>query len=123
MLTFSKKERLCSQKLIDALFHKGHRFMVFPYSVVWHLVEGEQEVPCQVMITAPKRKLRHAVDRNSAKRHTRELYRHAKPVLYEALGQRRLLLSISYVHTSVLPHDKLSAKFDKMLATLIGNLA
>ncbi|MEY3437046.1 MAG: hypothetical protein RL335_1502, partial [Bacteroidota bacterium] len=35
MYTFTKEERLCSQKLLDELYHKGSSFLLYPFSVIW----------------------------------------------------------------------------------------
>ena len=61
--TFGKEERLCSRSLIDRLYAEGHKLMAFPFSVQWMATDGPK--PCLVMIVAPKRKFRHAVDRNA----------------------------------------------------------
>ena len=69
MYTFSKSERLCSQKLIEELYHSGNRMIVFPYSITWKYYEGtEFEESAQALITTSKRKFHHAVDRNRVKR-------------------------------------------------------
>ena len=117
--TFSKDERLCSRRLIDRLYAEGHRFMAFPYSVQWLLVD---DPGCrQVMIVAPKRRFHHAVDRNRVKRLTRECYRLRKQQLYAALDERRqgLVFSMVYTHSDILTYDQLGRKMDRLIANLI----
>lgn len=116
--TFGKEERLCSQKLIDRLHAEGHRLMAFPYSVKWIAVEGPQE--CQVMIVAPKRRFRHAVDRNQVRRLTRECWRQRKDALYTFLQQRNMHIAISlvYVANDIMPYDALCHKADKLVEAL-----
>ena len=117
--TFSKDERLCSRRLIDRLYAEGHRFMAFPYSVQWLLVD---DPGCrQVMIVAPKRRFHHAVDRNRVKRLTRECYRQRKHQLYAALDERRqgLVFSMVYTHSDILTYDQLGRKMDRLIANLI----
>lgn len=125
--TFSKNERLCSQKLLDQLFHSGHRFMVFPYSVHWVVCPADQlppDVPCQVLIATSKKKFRHAVDRVRVKRLTRECYRLHKPELYQYLQQNNLhiLLGINYIHNDIFDYAALYRKFDKIIAKLMADL-
>ena len=109
--TFGKEERLCSQKLIDQLYSDGRRLMAFPYSVMWR-EEPSLEVPCQVLIVAPKRRFHHAVDRNHAKRITRECYRLLKPQLYSALQHRGMHITLRKMEklltqlTNELTHEK-----------------
>lgn len=122
--TFSKEERLCSRTLIDRLYNEGHRMMAFPYSVMW-LSEPSLQVPCQVMIVAPKRRFHHAVDRNRIKRLTRECYRHLKPALYSTLQENNMhiTLALVYVHNEILPYQKLEQKMDKLMAQLSKEIA
>ncbi|MDY5969222.1 MAG: ribonuclease P protein component [Bacteroidales bacterium] len=119
MPTFRKKEHLCSTRRINQLFAEGERLMVFPFSVRWMLVD-DLSLPAQVMIVVPKRKLRHAVNRNRTRRLIRECYRQSKQPLYDTLSREGLQLvwSIVYVHGEVMPFKKLSPKFTKLMATL-----
>ena len=125
MNTFSKAEHLCSRSLIDRLYAEGQRFVAFPFSVHW-LEVGQlpEEVPCQVLIAVPKRKLKHAVSRNRVKRLSRECYRLRKAPLHEALqaGGKRLVVSLNYIHTEVLTYQQMSRKFDKLMAQLISSV-
>ena len=126
MYTFNKSERLCSQKLIEELYHSGHRIIVFPYSVTWKYYEGTDfEEGAQALITTSKRKFHHAVDRNRVKRLTRECYRLHKPEFYEMLAQheKKLIISFNYIHTEILSYRKLSKKFDKIMMQLNKELS
>ncbi len=124
---FPKKERLCSEKLIEELFRSGHRMMVFPYSVHWIMVDADtlpEGIPAQVLIATSKKKFHHAVDRNRVKRLTRECYRMHKPQLYEYLREHGLLLalSINYVHNEIFDFATLMHKFDKLTTSLIADI-
>lgn len=116
--TFGKEERLCSRSLIDRLYAEGHRLMAFPFSVQWMATDGPK--PCQVMIVAPKRKFRHAVDRNRVRRLTRECWRLRKPELYTFLQERNLSIALSlvYIHNEIMSHGQLCHKVDKLVALL-----
>ena len=79
--TFSKRERIVSRKLMEALFSKGnsHSVSAFPIRIVYMLKEREgDEEPVQVLISVSKRHFKHAVKRNRVKRQVREAYRHQK---------------------------------------------
>ena len=124
---FPKKERLCSEKLIEELFRFGHRMMVFPYSIHWKIVDTDtlpEGIPAQVLIATSKKKFRHAVDRNRVKRLTRECYRLHKPQLYQYLDGRSLtlLLAVNYVHNEIFDYATLMHKFDKLTAALIDSI-
>ena len=123
-LTFSKEERLCSRRLINRLYAEGNRLMAFPFSVQWHF--EQLEVPCQIMIVAPKRRFHHAVDRNRVKRLTRECYRLHKARLYSFLEENKIegiTLSLVYVDSSILSFDTLMKKMDKLIEQLIKDIA
>jgi RNase P protein component len=115
--------------------------MAFPYSVQWMVTEDssdfpllEQDLPpsrhlfpfmflfgsCKVVIVAPKRKFKHAVDRNRVRRLTRECYRQRKGDFYSFLRQQRvnIVLSLVYVHNEIMPYDQLGHKMDKLFVAL-----
>lgn len=117
---FKKEERLCSRRLIDQLYTEGHRLMAFPYSVQWLAVEG----PCQVMIVAPKRKFKHAVDRNHVRRLTRECFRQRKDTLYNFLQEHgiSIIFSMVYIHNEIMTYEHLGHKMDKLLTSLENDI-
>ena len=127
MNTFGKHERLCSEKLLDELFHSGHRLMVFPYSIHWKICSAESlpsNTPCQVLIATSKKKFHHAVDRVRVKRLTRECYRLHKSQLYQYLqtNNLHLLLGINYIHTEIFDYQTLFHKFDKITEKVISDI-
>ncbi len=85
--TFPKAEHLCLRNDIDALFLSGSRSMTaFPVRMIYRTVpRKEGRPPVMVLLSVPKRHLRHAVDRNRVKRLLREAYRHQKYTLIDAL--------------------------------------
>lgn len=83
---FPKAEHLCLKKEVEALFHSGSRSMsAWPVRVVFRPVAHAGGPAAKVLMSVPKRKLRHAVDRNRAKRQLREAYRHQKSLLLPTL--------------------------------------
>ena len=108
---------------MERLHAEGHRLRVFPYSVQW-LEEPTLEVPCQVLIVAPKRRLHHAVDRNRIKRLTRECYRCRKEMLFQLLQERgkHIILSFVYIHDELLTYEQLNHRFDRLMGVLLNDL-
>lgn len=128
MNTFKKEERLCSQKLIDELYQNGSSFILYPFRVTYLLAES-MGLPAKVLIQAPKRKFKRAVDRNLIKRRIREIYRLQKAEsLYPNIpAGKTLLLSLVYVgkelHDFSLMETKLIKawkQLDQALQTVVG---
>lgn len=102
--TFKKSERLNSKLVIDKLFAGGNSSMaVFPLRVVFMKVPktdtagGVGSVPVSVLISVPKKRFHHAVDRNRMKRLVREAYRTRKHLLWDALADKDYCLAIGFV--------------------------
>ena len=74
--TFGKEEHIVSKLQIDRLFSKGgsRALSAFPIRVVYRLYDRPEYDPVavQVLLSVPKRHLKHAVARNRVKRQLRE---------------------------------------------------
>ena len=121
--TFHKSERLTSEVQIAGLYGKGKSFMAYPYRVVY-LFEPTDELSAKVLISAPKKRFKHAVDRNHIKRLTREAYRRQKAALYVALQERGLSarLALNYVGDEMIPYDKTERKINAVIGKLIEKM-
>jgi len=105
--TFKKEERLCNKRLLAYLFQSGSSFILYPYRISFIKSHG-LPYPAQVVISAPKRRFKRAIDRNLLKRRMREAYRLQKQqLLYEFLlsHHAEVLLSIQYVGKELLTYD------------------
>lgn len=125
MFTFHKTERLCSQKLIEDLYRTGKRFTAFPITVHWKIIKSAPtQSPAQVLIVAPKRRLRHAVDRNRVKRIMRESYRLQKHRLYSTLEatNQKLIISLSYSHHEIYEFQSIYRKIEKAIDKIISQI-
>jgi ribonuclease P protein component len=96
--TFTKHEKLCSIKQLDALFEAGKGFFQTPFRFVYLQTDYPQPFPIKVVISVSKRNFKKAVDRNRIKRLIRENYRMLKPDLYEHLQaqNKNYLLAIIF---------------------------
>lgn len=85
--TFRKPEKVCNQNQIDALFTQGKSLKSGFFRLIFIETEKSDKSPVQVLIAVPKKKLRHAVDRNRMKRLIREAYRLNKHKIAEVYSQ------------------------------------
>lgn len=123
--TFPKSEHLCRLGEIDKLFSAGSRSAtVFPIRLVYRKVQAQPGTPrVKVLLSVAKRRLRHAVDRNRAKRQLREGYRHEKECLLRALaGDEALHLGLIWLAEAPQPSDLLRATIHTLLERVAENL-
>jgi len=97
--TFRKSERLNSKLIIDKLFAGGNSSMAaFPLRVVYmRTPKVEGQPPVSILISVPKKRFHHAVDRNRMKRLVREAYRTNKHTLWSCLEDKDYSLAVAFV--------------------------
>lgn len=134
-LTLRKSAKLRHKSLVDSLFRDGKNIYEFPLRMTWRAMTAEQlnenfrlSPPAQIgrvqiLITIPKKKRRHAVDRVLMRRRIREAFRLNQHMLDEALTARpdirTLSLAFVYLHNENLP----SADITRHLQSILNRLA
>lgn len=77
--SLGKSHKLCAKVAVDRLFGDtgcSRAVMAYPLRAVWAENPGrERGEDVQFLITIPKKRIRHAVDRVTARRRVREAYR------------------------------------------------
>ena len=119
--TFHKNERLCSKKLIERLFAGGNKsFPTFPLRVVYMCLPSEETDPgASILISVPKKRFKHAVDRNRVKRQVREAYRLNKHILLDALHAQetpqKMVLAFIWLDNKLHDSREVAQKVKKLL--------
>jgi ribonuclease P protein component len=103
--TFSKSEKLCSKKEIEALFENGKSFYCFPFLIVWSYSKSDLPSPAQAAFSVSKKGFKLAVTRNLIKRRTREAYRKNKSRLYDFLISSDRLVVFTLIYRGKIVSD------------------
>ncbi|MEN1784011.1 MAG: ribonuclease P protein component [Bacteroidota bacterium] len=80
--TFPKEERLKNKKVIEHLFSQGKTIKAFPLKLIYIKAPFGTSIPFKIMVIAPKKIFKNAVDRNRTKRLLREAYRLNKHLIF-----------------------------------------
>ena len=124
--TFSKRERIVSNLLIEALFEHGgsQSATAFPLRAVYQTMERrEGSAPVQILISVPKKRFKHAVDRNRVKRQVREAFRHHKQLLWDCLpDDEQLLLAFIWLSDSHCATQEVEKRLVGILQRIVGKL-
>ena len=122
-LRLYKKEKLCSAIAIGQLFGPGaaddvNSALAYPLRMVWrNNPRRSSDAAVQFLVSIPKKRIRHAVDRVLMRRRVREafrLIRHQYPV-DPAL---RLDVAFIYVGNAKEPYDRVERSMSRLLKTL-----
>lgn len=110
--TFSKQEKLTGETVVTELFQKGASYISYPVRVVWFATIEDKNPGIKVLMSVPKKKLKHAVDRNRVKRLLREAYRLHKHELTEMVSIHGLKVEMAFVWipSEVLDFEKVERK-------------
>lgn len=130
-LKLHKKEKLCSQKAIDTLFSPsvfpdgGNCFiMAYPWRTVWrvsHRPDDDTWRGPRFLISVPKKRLRHAVDRVKMRRRCREAYRLTRKA---ALSDDATVdIAFIYVGQGLTDYDRTHRAIEKTLSRIQQTLS
>lgn len=116
-----KKEKLCSVVAIDQLFgNGGAEFSRLAYplrAIARNNVRRSSDAPVAFLISVPKKRLRHAVDRVTMRRRIREAYR-LSPLRQRTPGALRLDVAFVYVADKPLPYSAVERAMRRILEGL-----
>ncbi|MBQ3554788.1 MAG: ribonuclease P protein component [Bacteroidales bacterium] len=89
-----QSERLRGKTRIDNLFANAKGVLSYPYRALFTPNGEEKSV---IMVSIPKRKFKHATDRNLLRRRTREAYRLNKALLAEQTANKGFDIAFLYI--------------------------
>ena len=81
-VSYSRKDKLKSKKLIEKMFMEGCSVSAFPLRLVYLKTVFTDGVAIKTGVSVSKRHFKSAVDRNKIKRLMREVYRLNKPIYF-----------------------------------------
>ncbi len=122
--TFSKEEKLCSRKAIEALIRDGKSLFCFPFKVQWIKTEYQQPFPIQIVFSVPKRRYKRANNRNLLKRRMREAFRLNKADIYKVLYGKDIKIQILlvYIAPTELAYYEIEAKLKFVLEKIANSI-
>ena len=124
--SFHKQERIVSQKIVDELFSgtSSQSLAAFPVRAVYIIKERTHEEPAvQVLVSVPKRRLKHAVDRNRVKRQLREAYRQQRELLAATLpADRCLKVAFVWLSNQHFPSADVASRVSNLLLRIARKL-
>lgn len=101
-LRLYKSEKLCSRTAVETLFAQGKSVKAYPLRAVYVVKPASgRPSPVQFLITIPKKRFRHAVDRVLMRRRVREAFRlNRRLMLYPALMGAQVEVDVAFIYMS-----------------------
>ena len=141
-LRLYKSEKLCSQTAIDLLFGRREPkpcaatggaaagcsqrpggSLAFPLRAVWRVNPGRQRgAGVQFLISIPKKRLRHAVDRVTMRRRVREAYRLNRHLLENLPDGVLIDMAFVYVAPTLQSYAAVESAVCRLLRRMVKDL-
>lgn len=119
LFAFPKAEHLCGKNEFQLLFKEGKAYYAPFLTLLVRRVEAEA-FSARVGVVVPKKKFRHAVDRNRMKRLLRESYRLYKPSFTASYDRSDFRYELLFIFTGkeLLPFAEVSREVGMLLDRL-----
>ena len=121
-LRLYKKEKLTSATAIDTLFGHGsdaRHALSYPLRAVWRSnPQRRSDAPIAFVISVPKKRLRHAVDRVAMRRRIRESYRLSRAGHTLPAGSR-IDVAFVYVASRCHGYDDIDRAVNRLLEKIV----
>lgn len=126
----NKSDKLCSTTAIDKLFSRGassdhdndpRSAIAYPLRAVWRVNTSRTTgSPVQFLISVPKKRLRHAVDRVLMRRRIRESYRLNRHS-YFSDSTTRIDLAFVYIADGLKDYDEVEKSIHRLLLKILSD--
>ncbi|TXD82645.1 ribonuclease P protein component [Subsaximicrobium wynnwilliamsii] len=113
-LTYSKKDKLKSRKLIEKLFSEGRSIAAYPLRMVYLKTSFDDGVAFKAGVSVSKRNFKKAVQRNHIKRLMREAYRCHKSTYFNN-SSNEFALMILYIGKETVDFALIEKKMQQLL--------
>lgn len=118
-LRLYKIEKLCSETAISRLFARSdrevHASLTYPLRLTWRVDEVREVKVPRFLVSVPKKRLRHAVDRVTMRRRIREAYRLNRDIIPRDLP---VDIAFIYVADKLLPYSRIETAVRRLLAAI-----
>ena len=117
-----KSEKLCSKLEIELLYDKGTSVIAYPLRAVWLAVpatQGKHPVAARFLISIPKKRIRHAVNRVLLRRRTREAFRLNRDLLTGVAAQgKTVLIGFNWVSNEERKYSTIERSMRELLSKI-----
>ena len=118
-----KSQRIYLKKAVQTLFEEGKGFSLYPFRVVVHLYDAENQqvaIP-RILVSVSKKRFHHAIKRNRVKRLIRESWRKNTSVLMNLCQMHNKTLDVALVYnaTVILKYSEIEEKMKMVVERLI----
>lgn len=121
-----KSQRIYHKKAVQTLFEEGRGFTLYPFRVVVHLYNAEnQEVAIpRILVSVSKKRFHHAFKRNRVKRLIRESWRKNKAELMKLCQANNKTLDVAFVYNATVIHTygEIEEKMKQVVERLVEKL-
>ena len=123
--SLGKRHKLCSRTAIDKLFdyrESGQRnsVLAYPLRAVWGentatTAYSAKRERVQFLISVPKKRLRHAVDRVAMRRRIRESYRLNRHIADTDNSEKPIDIAFIYIADTLEPYARIEKSMQRIL--------
>ena len=117
-----KSHKLCAKVAVDRLFadrQAARGALSFPVRAVWAENPGRvRGASVQFMITIPKKRIRHAVDRVTMRRRIREAYRLLRPSMVPDTTPMPVDIAFLYIADRLTDYHRIESAMRRLLVKI-----